>query len=206
MKKHIAAIAVFCAASLAFAGQVGQIVKTKNHSTADNKFTVSLPESWVKVDPKDPVFVQSRTQLKDKNPKIAAMMDQQMEGSDFALMVYDFGDDVADGFIDNMNVVFRPQAGLQESMLSQVGDQIASMLPAKGAVKHEVVKTKFGQTLTYSATLEVEVETGKLLVDVLGYLFLKNGDMYVVTFGCGGGQLPAKRKGFVTAFETIGLK
>ncbi len=154
---------------------------------AADRFSISFPESWRKVDPSSPGAAQAIQDLVKSNPGLATVAsgDLVAQGIKF-LAVASAGATV--------NVVVKPAVGARDSDLPDVVDQVkAEYAKIGGAVRTDETVQVAGRTgLRLTVDLQVAGPTGaKTQVSEVQYFLLANDLAYILTEAGSDPQFPA---------------
>lgn len=165
-------------------------IKTKSK---EGSVTVSTPPNWFVADDSDPAYKARVADLKKNNPKLAASMSGSGDQNQILRMM-DGGDKGADGYIDNFNIVKKPAGGLTDAYFPQVGAEILKMMPFKTKGEYKVLQLSNGKALSYWGTMDIKTaDGGKVGVDLLGFMFVKNDNLFVYSFGTHEGNMKTKK-------------
>ncbi len=198
--KTILVLAATIAAGVVTARQADWVKAT----TKDGSLSLMAPAGWMVADTKDPAYIKRYEEILAKNPALS----QVKPGEDDAqvLMMMDMNDAGEDGYIDTINVVKKANPGITDKDYKAVGDAIMQQLPLKGKGKHEVVTLPVGKALTYTGALKIVTpDRGEVIMDALGYLFIKGDSFYVITFGTHEGNMKKMRETFEKIAKSIKL-
>jgi hypothetical protein len=172
-------------------------------TTKDGKLSIKLPQTWGILDANDPNFQAALRKINELNPKLAKSMDPS-KPTNYALQCYDYGDDISDGAMDNMNVVIAKNPGITEKEYGLVGNEILKGIEWDGKGNQKVVSMPQGKMLHYWGTMKFKVdETTTSKADVMGYLMIKGENLYILTFSMGGGQMGKKRENVEKMMKTV---
>ena len=199
--KVILVLAAAIAATVVTARQTDWVKTT----TKDGSLTLQAPAGWMVADTKDPEYIKRRDDILSKNPKLSGQTKPGEDDSQI-LMMMDMNDSPDDGYLNNVNVVKKPNPGLSAKDYKAVGDAIMQQLPLKGKGKYEVIDLPLGKALTYSGALKIATaDRGEVVMDALGYLFIKGDVFYVVTFGTHEGNMKNVRATYEKIAKSIKL-
>ncbi|HZH98673.1 MAG TPA: hypothetical protein VEX38_06850 [Fimbriimonadaceae bacterium] len=203
MKRSIVSLTV--AASLALTAVAFAVQKDwTKYTSKEGSLSINAPEAWILGDAKDPAFKEQLEKIKQNNPKLATFMNPATDEKVIA-MLFDTSDEIEDGHMDNVQIMKQPHGGLTTKMYGDVAKQMAKMLQIEGKMQHKVIDTAGGKTLTYWYTQPINLPTGqKLDMGVLGAMFLKGENLYIITFGTGG-KLAEKRPVWDEMLKSIKL-
>lgn len=183
--KMILVLAATVAAGFVMAAQTDWVKVTAR----DGSLTIQAPPSWMVADTKDPDYIKRRDEILAKNPNLKSTLEPNGDDSQI-LMLMDMNDTGEDGYMDNVNIVKKPNPGITEKDYKAVGDEIMKQLPLKGKGKYEVVTMPNGKMLTYTGALKIATaDKGEVVMDALGYIFVAGNSFYVVTFGTNEGNM-----------------
>lgn len=178
-------------------------VKTKSK---EGSVTVQAPSTWYVADENDPEFKTRMEEVRKNNPELAAIMKGPAQEGQILRML-DGEDDGLDGYIDNFTIVKNVAGGLTDKMFKEVGTEILKQMPFRkeGGKKGEykIIDTPNGKALTYWGVMDVTLpDKSSVGVDLLGYMLVKNDNLYVFTFGTKEGSLKERRKDYEKILTT----
>ncbi|MEZ5162506.1 MAG: hypothetical protein R2688_01900 [Fimbriimonadaceae bacterium] len=169
-------------------------------------FSIEVAKDWINIDTNDPIFKESFEMMKQENPKLAQIMNQSQKG-EYEIYAMDSADDPSDGYVSTLNLIIRESGGLTPAMLPAVKDQVLQSIPFKaGTAKAEISKTQFGETLTFFGIMEVQTMFGKIDIMAHGYLFVKEDQLYVLTFGSKSDEYKKNKPIFEKIFKSAKIK
>lgn len=199
--KLIFILAATVAAGIVTARQTDWVKAT----TKDGSLTLMAPPSWMVSDTKDPAYVKRRDEILAKNPNLKSTLEPGGDDSQ-VLMMMDMNDTGEDGYIDNVNVVKKANPGITEKDYKAVGDAVLQQLPLKGKGKYEIITLPVGKALTYTGALKIATaDRGEVIMDALGYLFVKGDSFYVITFGTHEGNMKKMKETYEKIAKSIKL-
>lgn len=174
-------------------------------TTKDGSLTLMAPAGWMVADTKDPAYIKRRDEVLAKNPNLGSQVKPGEDDSQ-VLMMMDMNDTGEDGYINNVNIVKKANPGITDKDYKAVGDAIMQQLPLKGKGKYEVITLPLGKALTYSGALKIATpDRGEVVMDALGYLFVKGDSFYVVTFGTNEGNMKTMRETYEKIAKSMKL-
>lgn len=197
--KMILVLAATVAAGFVMAAQTDWVKVTAR----DGSLTIQAPPSWMVADTKDPAYIKRRDEILAKNPNLKSTLEPNGDDSQI-LMLMDMNDTGEDGYMDNVNIVKKPNPGITEKDYKAVGDEIMKQLPLKGKGKYEVVTMPNGKMLTYTGALKIATaDKGEVVMDALGYIFVAGNSFYVVTFGTNEGNMKIMKPTYEKMVKSI---
>jgi hypothetical protein len=153
---------------------------------AADRFTIAAPAGWRQVDPKSPGANQATQSLASSNPKLAAVLPP----GDLVSLGVKFLAASTTG--STANVVVRPAVGVQDSDLTQLGEELRSQYKAIGAVPTalETIQLSGRTALRVKLDLRMTRPTGgKATVHEVQYALVANDLLYLLTLAGDSPQL-----------------
>jgi hypothetical protein len=160
-------------------------------------FTIGLPPGWVSVSTTNAVAAYES--LGDVNPKLAALVKDQLASSDLVkLLAFDTRAATIDqGFPTSLTIAAAPVAEGMDLDAFVAGDvqQLRAVAGSKVTVDTSRLVVPAGET----ALVQTELPLGGRTSALNQYLFVRGGFSYVLSFT----TLPANRAPYIPLFEEI---
>jgi hypothetical protein len=179
-------------------------IKTKSK---EGSVTLQTPPTWYVADDSDPEYIKRVEEVRKNNPKLGAMMSGGgSTDKNQILRMMDGADDGTDGYLDNFNLVKRPAGGLTEKYFKEVGDEILKQMPFRKKGEYKIIDTPLGKALSYWGTMDIALaDKSKLGVDLLGYMLVKNDNLYVFSFGASEGNMKNRKETYEKILKSAKL-
>ncbi|MDI9635720.1 hypothetical protein QPK87_13350 [Kamptonema cortianum] len=175
-------------------------------ASSDGSLSLDVPKEWTIVAKDNPVLAEAVKALEQEMPSLKNHVEFALSNNMMKLMAMEMrAEEVKKHqFAENVNVIVIKGAPdpMPDDEWEKTAEATAGALDKSGAMKWEVVDLPAGKAAHYYGTLQLEKATN----DLAGYILVKDGVSYTVTFSCAQGQIADRKPEYDKMMQTFRIK